>query len=368
MSKTNICFFSGDITRSGGTERVAILLAEELNKDSNYNVSFISLTERKDSPFFGISNDIKRFVLSEKEVKGLKTLITYTRQLKKIVKQNSIDLLIDIDGIIDLYAVPTKWMTGVKIISWEHFNFYNHPRLKLRNRVRKVSVKNVNAIVTLTEQDREYYKQELKFKCPICAIHNPKTYLGTENEEYKIESKTIISVGRLTYQKGFDRLVKVANIVLKEYPDWQWKVFGEGEDKQMLQDMIEERGLENNIKLMGNTENISKEYHNSAMFVMTSRFEGLPMTIIEAKCHKLPCISFDIKTGPRECIADGVNGFLVEDGDIEGISNRVKELIRDNKKRIEFSNHAQDNINEFSIETIVPKWKQLINTILSQSK
>ena len=363
MNKTNIGFFSGDITRSGGTERVAILIAEKLNLDNKYNISFISLTERKEKPFYNISDSIKRYTLSDKEIKGAKNIVAYTRQLKKIVKKNKIDVLIDIDGIIDLYAVPVKWMTGVKIISWEHFNIYNHPKIKLRNRVRKIAVKNVNAIVTLTEQDKEYYQKELRFKCPICAIHNPKTYIDTENEEYKKESKTIISVGRLTYQKGFDRLVQVADNVLKKYPEWQWKVFGEGEDQQMLQDMIKERSLEKNVKLMGNVDDISQEYHNSAMFVMTSRFEGLPMTLLEAKCHKLPCISFDIKTGPRECIVDGVNGYLLSDGNIEEMSTKIEELISDNEKRIDFSKHAQDNMDDFDIETIVPKWKELINTI-----
>lgn len=365
MEQLNVSFFSGDITRSGGTERVAILIAEELNKDSRYNVSFTSLNERNDKPFFDISEDIKRYTLSDKPVGGIKSLFVYIKKLKKTVKKNNIDLLIDIDGIIDMYSVPVKWMSNVKIISWEHFNYYNHPTLKLRKRVRKFAIRRVDAIVTLTEQDKEYYKKEASFQCPICAIHNPKSFSGTEKEIYDENSKRIISVGRLTYQKGFDLLVEVANNVLKKYPEWQWEIFGEGEDEKMLKEMISERGLEKQVKLMGNVDDIAERYRESAMFVMTSRFEGLPMTLLEAKCHKLPCISFDFRTGPRECIEDGINGYLVKDGDIEEISKRVEELIIDKEKRISFSNHAQDNMELFSIEKIIPKWKNLIDNVMN---
>ena len=96
---------------------------------------------------------------------------------------------------------------------------------------------------------------------------------------------------------------------------------------------------------------------------MTSRFEGLPMTLLEAKSYKLPIVSFDIKTGPRECVLDEVNGYLVQDENIKLLSDRICDLVEDDKKRINFSQHALDNTEKFDINKIVDEWKMLLNSI-----
>lgn len=362
MSKINICFFSGDITRSGGTERVALLIANELNKDNRYNISFVSLTEMNDKPFFKLEEGIIRHKLYDRKVSGVTHILGYINRLRRVIKKHDVHILVDIDGIIDMYSVPVKWMTGVKIISWEHFNLYHHPNQNLREKVRKFAVKHLDAIVTLTEQDKEYYLSELSFKCPIQAIYNPVTYTGIDNT-YDVQSKVIISVGRLTYQKGFDRLVDVAELVLKKHTDWQWLVFGEGEDRVMLEQAISEKRLENNLKLMGNVSDIDYRYKESAMFVMTSRFEGLPMTLLEAKYYNLPIVSFDIKTGPRECIIEGVNGYLVEEADNQSLADRINELIEDDEKRRSFSEHALDETEKFDIKNIIKQWNSLFELL-----
>lgn len=363
MRNVNICFFSGDITRSGGTERVALLIANELKKQKKYNVSFVSLTEKKEAPFFYIEDGIERYVLYNREVRGITHILGYVNRLKKVVRQHKIDLIIDIDGIIDMYAIPVKWLTGVKVISWEHFNFYHHPSQKLRALVRKFAVKHLDAIVTLTEQDKVYYLRELKFQCPIEAICNPVTYTGIDNI-YAADSKNIISVGRLTYQKGFDQLPDVADQVFCKHPEWRWLVFGEGEDRAYLEKAIKDRGLTDNVKLMGNVNDIDYRYKESAIFVMTSRFEGLPMTLLEAKYYKLPIVSFDIKTGPRECILDGVNGYLIKDGDISAMADKINCLIENDSLRISFSEHTLDDTIKFDLNEIINKWNCLIEKLV----
>lgn len=360
----NICFFSGDITRSGGTERVAILIANELQKQDNYNISMVSLTEKCENTFFQLDRTIPRYKLYAVPVRGATHLLGYIYRLKNVVKSKNIDILIDIDGIIDMYAVPVKWVTGVKVISWEHFNYYFHPSQELRQRVRKFAVKNVDAIVTLTEQDKECYKKELEFSCPIMAICNPVTYTGIDNT-YNLKSKIIISVGRLTHQKGFDKLVDMADLVLKKHRDWKWLIYGEGEDREELQKSIDKKGLSDSLILMGNVNDIDYKYKESAIFVMTSRFEGLPMTLLEAKYYKLPIVSYDIKTGPRECILDGINGYLVKEDDKIGLAKRINELIENDAQRWRFSKHALDDTEKFDIYQIAEKWKVLIKEIMN---
>lgn len=358
----NICFFSGDVTRSGGTENVAITIANELNKNEEYNVSFVSLTERKKETFFNIDKSIPRHILYQKESEGLIHYIGHIIRLRRIVKKYDIDIIVDIDGIIDMYSVPTKWLTHVKVVSWEHFNYYHHPTPKLRNKVRKHFAKHLDAIITLTQQDKENYERELDLKCPVIAIHNPIEQKKPSNN-YNIDSKIIISVGRLTYQKGFDRLVDIADKLLHKYDDWEWHIYGEGEDRLILNKAIEEKRLVDKLKLMGNVSDIDQRYKNASIFAMTSRFEGLPMTLLEAKYYKLPIISYDIETGPRDCIIDGVNGYLVKENDEKTFVNRINELIDNPEKRKRFSARSTEDTDKFKLNRIIKQWDELFEQL-----
>ena len=136
-NKINVCFFSGDITRSGGTERVSIIIANELCRNEKYNVSFVSLEERREDSFYEIDSKITTYKLYKHLERSITHIVGIVRRLVKFIKNNSIDILVDIDGILDLYSLPAKLFTGVKVISWEHFNFYQNPFVPYRKLSRK---------------------------------------------------------------------------------------------------------------------------------------------------------------------------------------------------------------------------------------
>ncbi len=360
--KTNICFFSGDITRSGGTERVATIIANELCKNKEYNISIINLEERRDTAFFKIDNSIKIEKLYDKLDRSLFHIIGIITKLKRYVKNNKIDILIDIDGILDIYSLPVKLFTKVKVISWEHFNYYQNPFVPYRKYSRRMAARWADAIVTLTEEDKEYYQDNLKIKGEILAIHNPFVWNNVETK-YNADSKIILSVGRLTYQKGFDILLEIAREVMPKADGWKWIILGEGEDREKLEEKIKEYGLEEKVILKGNVTDINDYYSKAGIFVMTSRFEGLPMTLLEAKTFDLPIVSFDCKTGPRELILDSINGYLIDEGNLDAMEKAIFDLIEDDKKRKLFSQNAGEDINKFDIKVIIDKWKKLIKEI-----
>lgn len=362
MKKINICFYSGDITNSGGTERVAIIIANELNKFEKYNVSFLSLVEKKAEPFFELDSEISRHTIYDHVVRGITHIVGIINRTRKIIKEQNIDVLIDIDGILDMYTLPTKLFTKVKIISWEHYNFYQHPVVPYRKYTRKMAARWADAIVTLTEEDMGYYTSNLHVRCPIQCIYNPIIWKES-TQEYDSESKMILSAGRLTYQKGFDILIDVAALFLKDYPDWNWVVLGDGEDREMLERKVREKGLDRQLLFPGNVDNIDEYYAKASLFVMTSRFEGLPMTLLETKPYKLPLVSFDCKTGPRELINDGANGYLISAFNQVQMKDRICQLIEDREKRIEFSKHAQYNIERFEKKEIIDKWEKLLDNL-----
>lgn len=355
-----ICFFSGDITNSGGTERVGTIIANELNKNEKYKISFVSLVEKKNEPFFEVSKDIKRYALFEQPVKGLQNIHRICYRLIQLIKQEKFDVIVDIDGILDMYSLTAKLFTKVKVISWEHFNYYQHPVVGHRKYTRWLAGRFADAIVTLTEEDRGYYLENLKIKCPIQSIHNP--IIGLDDiKKYNSESKMILSVGRLTHQKGFDMLVDVAKEVLHKHPDWIWVILGEGEDRPLLEQKIKSYQLENRLILKGNVSNVKDYYAKTGIFVMTSRYEGLPMTLLETKPYQLPSISFDIQTGPRDCIINNKNGYLIPEFDIKEMIRKLNKLIEDQYLRCEFSQHVLDECEKFSIEKIVYSWNKVFD-------
>ena len=361
-NKISVCFFSGDITNSGGTERVGTIIANELSKNSNYKISFVSLVEKKDKPFFEVADNIKRYKLYNEPVRGITHIVQICHKLRKLVKKQKIDIIVDIDGILDMYSLIVKFLSKVKVISWEHFNFYQHPTVGHRKYTRALAGRFADAIVTLTKEDREYYKSNLKIKCPIKYIHNPVMNLD-KKYDYDSKSKILLSVGRLTHQKGFDMLVDVAKEVLNKHKDWTWVILGEGEDRKLLEDKIEEYNLKDRVILKGNVSNVDDYYSKAGIFVLTSRYEGLPMTLLETKPFKLPVVSFDIKTGPKECIIDNCNGYLVEEFNINKMAEKINTLIENEEIRKDFSNHALDNTDKFELKSIVDNWNKLLEGI-----
>ena len=228
-----------------------------------------------------------------------------------------------------------------------------------------MAAKWADAIVTLTEEDKDYYNDNLKIKCPIQCIYNPVIW-DDKAHCYHKDSEILLSVGRLTYQKGFDMLVEIARNILPENPRWKWIILGEGEDRELLESKINEYNLQKQVVLKGNVDNVEEYYENAAVFVMTSRFEGLPMTLLETKPYKLPIVSFKCKTGPAELVEDGVNGYLIEEDNIQEMGKTLTGLMNDETKRVAFSERALIGIEKFDIKTIMGCWNKLLELIMKR--
>lgn len=360
----NICFLEGDISRSGGTERVTSIIANELAKRKDkFNILILSICRKNNKLFFYLEPEIKVMtIFDQPKYNGKKEFLKIVYEIRKFLKENSIDILIDVDTILDIYGIPATRFNKTKIISWEHFNFYENLGVKLRDYGRKLAAKYSNAIVTLTKEDKHYFKQNLKIKCPIYTIYNPLV-LTKRNNDYDLNSKIILSAGRLTYQKGFDMLVEVAKEVLRHNNEWKWIILGEGEDRKKLEAQIHKCGLDGKVILKGNVGNINSFYDKASIFVLTSRFEGFGLVLTEAKTFKLPCISFKCKAGPGEIILNDVNGYLIECFDLNGMAEKIKYLINSESKRKQFSDNALNDTEKFQLDFIKKQWIDLLNNL-----
>lgn len=228
---------------------------------------------------------------------------------------------------------------------------------------RELAAKFSDYIIVLTEEDKLEFQRNLNLNCPIECIYNP-IKISVSNESYKNDSKTILSVGRLTSQKGFDMLIDVAKIVFEQHPNWNWTILGEWEDRELLQNKIHEYNLADKIELVGNVSNVDEYYRSSSIFVLTSRYEGLGLVLLEAKSNKLPIVSFDCKFGLSEIIEDSENGYLVECFNINYMSEKICTLIENESLRLKFSEESYRKMDKFNPNSIVKKWEEVFDLLV----
>lgn len=356
-----ITFFIADISGHGGTERVTSEVASMLAEQTSFPIEILSLQQTSAKPFFPVSPKIKLRSLFRKAGHGITRFPITWHKLHRYVKMNNASILVDVDGILDLYSIPATIGTSVRVISWEHFNYFANPTVPYRKISRKLAGRFASAIVTITEQDRKNYQDNLKvLRCPVITITNPMPPFQTH--PYEINSKTIISAGRLTNQKGFDLLLQAAKKVLPQHPQWQWYILGEGEQRTELEETIHKYGLSSQIHMPGMV-NIDDYLQHASFFVLASRYEGLGMVLLEAKAHKLPLISFDCPVGPNEIIENGTNGILVPPENTELLAKAVNELIDSKQLREFFSNESARGTERFQAKFILKQWVQLLNKL-----
>lgn len=224
---------------------------------------------------------------------------------------------------------------------------------KVRARMDERLVRKFDRFVVLTHEDKEMWGE----MPGIRVIPNAANFIAEKYSD--CTAKRVIAVGRLDYQKSFDRLIQVWEKVHQQMPDWRLDIFGQGEWKDMLQRMIDERGLNDVARLNAPTKNIGKEYSESSMLVMSSHYEGFPMVMIEAMACGLPAVCFDFKCGPRDIIVEGENGLIVPDGDIEGLADAMVRLMKDDDLRTKMGESAKKVVETYSEEKVMSKWLQL---------
>lgn len=358
--KKRICFFSGDITRSGGTERVASHVANALSREAGFTVCFLSLTEQQKETFYPIAPGIQRYRLGTHWVKPGPGYLPLIGRLRRFLKENQIDVIIDIDIVLDVLSIPAAKGLGTKVVSWEHFNADFELSSGYRKWILKYSVKRSDYVVVITKADLEIYRSRLDRRERIAQIYNPiDKQDGCVSTERKHQ---ILSVGRLVRQKGIDKLMQVAEVVLKNNPDWQWLLLGEGEKRQELEHFIVEHGLRGRLILKGNVSNVDSYLRHASILVSTSEYEGFGMNILEAKRMGVPSVSFSI-IGPEELIQDGIDGYLVPPFRCDEMARRIDDLIRDPELRNRFAKQGLAAMDVFETSVIIEKWKCLLEQL-----
>lgn len=359
----NVVFLIKDAYNQGGDTRVISLIANELSKENNVQILSIFGSENKTK--FKFDNRLNIINIFKEGPFDLRK--NYFRARKKIlknIKKIDIDYLIIAAMDLPIFLYPNIAKFNFKIIVWEHASLSNGGKtFGLSWSGRRVAVKFSDAIVVITKKDYQDYTNKFKKAKKIVQIYNPMDPEIKTTVKYNQQSKKIIAVGRLVHDKGFDYLIEVMNIVNKHKPDWELHIYGEGYMREQLENMILINGLEKNVLLKGEVNNIYELYRNYSIYALSSRTESFGMVIIEALLNKIPVISFDCDNGPREIIIDGLNGYLIKNFDIMKMASQIIFLIENIEVRNQMSIDTNTNLDKFNIKKISNEWSRLLNEI-----
>ena len=358
-----VCIVKWILDDSGGGERVAISLANELTKKCE--VHLIGITTKQSNLFFKINSQVKYSNFFDHRVRLSKNILKISKMLKKYFIDNEIEVAFGIGISANVFLSLAGIGIPTKVVLCDHTNSITDNREFSQRVQRYVGTKLADKIITLTLEDRRNYISKYGIsEDKIAYIYNWKENL-LSNVTYNNESTKLVTVGRFDNQKGYDYLVQVAGKILHEQSEWTWEIYGAGNQLEIekIKEFIKHNYLQNRLFIKGLEKNQDLIYGDKGIYVMTSRYEGLPLVLLEAQQYNLPIVSFRCPTGPNEIVEDGVNGYLIDCYDVDEMSKKLLELMNDKELRNCFSSHAKDNMEKFNKERIIHQWIYLIEEV-----
>lgn len=352
----NIGFIVPNINNTGGTERATINTCKALKKYTSYVPFIISVYGNNKIESI---EDIEIYNLNLNNGSFLYKLLSYILfplRLNKIVKLNQIKTIV---GTTHVFNCLMYFSTKCKKIAWEHTIYEACPNYS--NIIRSVIYPKLDSLILLSEKERiKYNYVPLTKRVSIPNISSFKC-----EKKALLKSKIIIAVGRLCWVKGYDRLLDIAAVLKERIPDWTIYIYGDGELKEQIVDNIHKNKLEEYVILKGKTNNIKEAIFSSSIMVMTSYYEGLPMALIEAQTCGVPIVSYDCPEGPATIVTDGVDGYLINDGNLNDFVDKVESLAINYEKRVEFGTNAFSSAQKYYDSSVCKKWKDLLDKICS---
>lgn len=223
-------------------------------------------------------------------------------------------------------------------------------------------LKKLDKFVVLTHEDAAFWPELNN----VIVVPNPTSFFPDTVSD--CTRKQVIAAGRYVAQKGFDRLISAWQKVSSRHPDWVLKIYGDGGGRESLQQQITELGLNENCILEHSVSDIAVKFQESSIFVLSSRYEGFGLVIVEAMSCGLPVVSFACHCGPRDIITEETDGFLVPEGDIDGLAEKINLLIEEDHFRKNMGKMARLKAENYKMEKVGVQWTALFESLLKPER
>lgn len=359
---------------SGGAERVASTLANYW-ADHGWEIVIITLTDA-DRDFYSVSAKVKRVSIrlvgeSHGWFSGLTNNIVRLRALRRALLRENPDIALAFMTTKNILCALACKGTKIVAIGSEHIHPPMHPLGQPWAVLRRLAYPHLAAVTALTEQSAEWIETHSGAR-KVPVIPNPVPYPLPKCDpmasptELKVRlggDKYLLAVGRLAGQKGFDLLLIVFAQLHAQCPGWRLIILGEGPLRGDLEQLCNQLGLSDFVAMPGAVGNVGEWYEAADLYVMSSRFEGFGNTLAEALCYGLSAVSFDCDTGPSDIIRHEVDGLLVENGNVEALTQALQRLMMDQSLRQQFAARAVEARERFSIEKVAGMWEQLFEEV-----
>lgn len=373
-----LLYFINSITNSGGMERIVIDKINYQADSQDYQVSLAFYGQASDVPFFPINKKVRLLQMDEGTgISGFSAKIAsishVRREVKRVINEAEPDVIVNANMILVSWILPFVYRDIPKVVEL-HFSYegmkiinkelYGDNRLKswFNDALRRIFYAWYDRCVVLTEEDR----RDWGFK-NIAVIPN-FTNVVPKGKPYSIDSKVAVNVGRFSPPKNQKLLLEAWGIIHQKVPDWQLQIWGDGEFRDDLTRQISELGLQDVVLLMGRTHDVASVYQQASFFVLSSRYEGQPLVMIEALSCGLPCVCTSVN-GVRGVIENGYNGYIIPSMTPESLAEGILKMIgNDEKKKSQISQNAQESAKAFEKEVIMRRWTDLFTQLLKDKK
>lgn len=372
----------------GGIPRVTIVKANALAEIPGNEVA-ICFTDKCEYPELEVhklSPKIKVYDLEtpywgfgsfKNLVKGLLPVIFKTKKaIEKIIEEFQPDVVVS-TGTYEKFAISLIRSKG-KFIKLREIHFSSNYRRHLEEDsaqgklAKPIEFFEYNVLshffdktYLLTNRDmNENFPRNKRFD----YMYNPSSFNPCSEEELRDarREKVVLSVGRVVFAKNIEELVEIWSEVAKEAPEWKLKIIGSGSSEKIVKDRIKALGVEDSVEMCGRSLTVRKDMLEGAVFVMTSRFEGFGLTLVEAQSMGLPIVSYDTPYGPDEIVNDGKDGFIVKYGDKKTFKDKLLQLIHDEELRERMSEAAHKRSFDFRPDVIASAWMSKYNELLAE--
>lgn len=358
-----LLYITNGINGSGGLERVLAVKASALADQYNYDITILGLNNGNEDLFYEFSDKIK---FKSINVYGnfIQYVWRYRSGIQRVVDSLRPDIILVCDDGFKGFWLPVIIKTNAKLVYERHVSKLIELSTDSIGKYEKIWLNfkwwmmerlgnKFDKFVILTEKT----KQEWSSLNNLISIANPLPFILDQSSH--LDNKVVICVGKISFQKGQDLLIKAWEIVHKKHPEWRLELYGKRNNSFIDIDKYAYMNIHYNLP----EKNIRQRYLESSIYVMSSRFEGFAMVLIEAMSLGLPCISFDCKFGPSEIIIENHNGYLVELRNTELLAQRICVLMENDAERKRLGMNAKNSIERFSLDLIVEKWDLLFKEL-----
>jgi len=355
-----ILYITPDLTDSGGIARVISLKANYLSSVLEYEVCILMANDAKSDFFYDFGQKIEWRRINYSKNRLLFSW-NYFHLIRKLISEKKPDVIIVCDAVLWVF-IPWFVKNKTPMIFETHVSIhlkkiikkgiFSEIRFEIVQFFKKITAKKFDKFILETEEGSKEWNISNSKVIPNPFSFSLKKLAGLEN-------KKAIAVCRHSYEKGIDRLLIIWKTLVDNHPDWSLDIYGQWNSDLRYQKMAESLKISKNINFIAPINDIQGGFNQSSIFLMTSRSEAFGMALIEAMSCGLPCVAFDCPIGPRTIIENNVNGFLIEEENIDLFVEKVELLIENKNLRIEIGQKAKERVGKYDIDQIMKKWNDL---------